>query len=344
MKLASPWTFLVTLFGATLALLLTGCQTTREQTLQRFEFKRLEMGMMFTMQFYASDKQMAEPAAIAAFDRIRELNMILSDYEDDSELNRVRHSSGSGRWIGLSSELWTVMREADRFSQETDGAFDITAGPLIQLWKRARRQRALPAEERLAEARTRVGHYYIEFRNSGRSVVLWRKGMRLDLGGVAKGYAMDEAVKVLERHGIRRALINGGGDMVASGPPPDAPAWKIELPRLDTNAAPQFVALRNAAFATSGDRFQFVSIDGVRYSHIVDPRSGEALSDRALVYVIAPSGMIADALATSASVLDKNKALQLTVRRNCALRVTRVFAGQRTKAESTNFKAHLWKN
>ncbi|MFT4688400.1 MAG: thiamine biosynthesis lipoprotein [Limisphaerales bacterium] len=329
------WILMLTLF-------LQGCESIPESEVQRFEFQRMEMGLMFRMALHAPDEAAAKSAAKAAFDRIRELNSILSDYEDDSELNQVRHSSGSGRWIKVSPELWKVMRAADRFSRDSGGAFDVTAGPLIQLWKRARRQRALPAPDRLAEARTRVGHYYIGFRTKDRSLVLWRQGIRLDLGGIAKGYAMDEAMRVLEAHGIRSALISGGGDLVASAAPPGKPAWKIELPTLSGGGAPRFVALVNAAFATSGDRFQFVLLDGKRYSHIVDARSGQALSDRALVYVVAPSGMIADALATSASVLTGDEAVQLAKKNGALISVTRERENNRIRSESIGFESRLW--
>lgn len=325
------------------ALLLGACRTAPERPLERHAFKRIEMGLMFHVTLYAPSREAAETAAVAAFDRIRELNAILSDYEDDSELNRLRHTSGSGRWVGVSQELWRVLREADRFSRDTGGAFDITAGPLIQLWKRARRQRALPDPERLAEARTRVGHYYVGFRPRDRSVVLWRKGMRPDLGGIAKGFAMDEAMQVLRRRGIRRALISGGGDMVAGDPPPGRPAWKVELPSLDQGATPRFLALRNGAFAASGDRFQFVILDGRRYSHIVDPRTGQALSDRTLAYVVAPSGMVADALATASSVLGATDAIAVARQRGAEISLTRLSGDDREGSESPGFARHLWK-
>jgi thiamine biosynthesis lipoprotein len=305
------------LLGAAVALSLAGgCHATRRQPPERVEFQRLEMGMPVRMVLYATDAARARLAAKTAFDRIRELNLIVSDYEDGSEINRLRHSSGSGRWIPVSEELWTVLRQADRLAHDTEGAFDITAGPLIQLWKRARRQRALPDPEKLAEAKTRVGYYYLDYRDRDRAVVLWQQDMRPDLGGIAKGFVMDQALKVLKQHGIRSALINAGGDMVMSGPPPEKAGWRIELPRLDsTNRADSaFIELRDAAFATSGDRYQFVVLDGKRYSHIVDPRTGVGLTDHSLVYVVARDGMTADALATACSVMEPEKSVRLVSR------------------------------
>lgn len=327
------------------ALILAGCRTVDPATYQRHEFKRIEMGMIVQMTIYSPDPARARLAAKNAFDRIRSLNQILSDYEDDSELNAVRHSSGSGEWIPVSPELWTVMRQSDRFAKETAGAFDITAGPLIQLWKRARRQRALPAPAKLAEAQTRTGHYYIHYRNNDRAVILWRKGMRLDLGGIAKGFAMDEAMKALRREGIRRALITGGGDMVAGDPPPGKPGWKIELPRLDeTNSPPEFISLRNAAFATSGDRYQFVVLNGKRYSHVVDPRTGISLTDHSLVYVIAPTGMIADGLATAASVLAPLNALNYAHRLKAEIQIEKQGAEKEREWKTDGFDTFAWES
>lgn len=326
-----------------LLLAVTGCRTIDPAAYERHEFKRIEMGMIVQMTLYAKDPAQSRLAAKTAFDRIRELNQILSDYEDDSELNRVRHSSGSGDWIEVSPELWTVLRQSARFAKESDGAFDITAGPVIQLWKRARRQRALPDPAKLAEARTRTGHYYIHYRESDRAVILWRKGMRLDLGGIAKGYAMDEAMKVLNREGIRSALITGGGDMVAGDPPPGKPGWKIELPQLNTNAPPAFIRLANAAFATSGDRYQYVVLDGKRYSHIVDPRTGVGLTDHSLVYVIAPSGMIADGLATTSSVLNPTAATKLAADHQAEIKIQKQPDTETQVFTSAGFNRFRWR-
>jgi thiamine biosynthesis lipoprotein len=137
--------------------------------------------------------------------------------------------------------------------------------------------------------------------------------MKLDLGGIAKGYALDEALKVLASHGIARALVSGGGDMAVSGAPPGAPGWRIEIAPLDVADAPpkRFVSLADAALATSGDVFQRLEIEGKRFSHIVDPRTGVGLTDHGLVTIIAPDCMTADALATAVSVLGPEKGLKL---------------------------------
>jgi FAD:protein FMN transferase len=183
----------------------------------------------------------------------------------------------------------------------------VTVGPLVQLWKRARRQRELPAESPLRLARESTGWTNVLLRRSGAGweAQLLRPGMRLDLGGIAKGYALDEAGTVLRSLGNHRFLISGGGDIVVGEPPPGKPGWRIEVGVFDAPGAPaaRFVSLRNEALATSGDTFQRAEIGGRRYSHIVDPRTGIGLTDHSLVTVIAPSGMLADALSKVISVL-----------------------------------------
>ena len=141
-------------------------------------------------------------------------------------------------------------------------------------------------------------------------VRLTKPGMRLDAGGIAKGYALDEATRILRAHGIRSSMVAGAGDIVVTEPPPGEPGWKIEVGRLDAPdaPAPRKILLRNASLCTSGDLFQFVEINGTRYSHIVDPRTALGLTDHALVTVIGPDGITTDALSTALSVAGPDRA------------------------------------
>jgi thiamine biosynthesis lipoprotein len=274
--------------------------------LERFEFSEPQMGVPFRVVFYAPDPATATNAARAVFARIRALNDVLSDYEFDSELSRLSRTAGRGETVPVSAELWTVLHRAQDLAQRTGGAFDITVGPCVSVWRRARRDREMPTPARLAAARAATGWQQLELDAAAHTARLEVPRMRLDLGGIAKGYAADEGLKVLAGHGITRALISGGGDLAVSAPPPGQPGWRIELPPLDAPGAParsRFVRLQQAALATSGDVFQYVEIDGVRYSHIVDPRTGLGLTNRSLVTVIAPDGLTADSLSTAISVL-----------------------------------------
>jgi thiamine biosynthesis lipoprotein len=271
----------------------------------RFEFERPQMGLPFRIVLYAPNSDHANRAAEAAWRRIAELNSILSDYEPESELSRLSRSSGSGFAVPVGTDLWNVLSRAQTISQASDGAFDITVGPLVQLWKRARRQRELPSSEKITSARESVGWNWVVLNSKQQTAQLVRPGMRLDPGGIAKGYALDEAAKALRNAGISRYLVSGGGDMVAGEAPPGQPGWKVEVGVFDTAGAPRprFVSLRKMALATSGDVFQRAEINGVRYSHIVDPRTGIGLTDHSLVTMIGPEGMTVDALSKLVSVL-----------------------------------------
>lgn len=271
------------------------------------------MGMEFRVVLYAPDAAAARQAVDAMYRRVSALNLVLSDYEEDSELTRLNRTAGSGRAVPVSLDLWRVLVEGQRWAQRTHGAFDMTVGPVVQLWRRARRQHELPPPDRLERARAAVGYVYLELDPPRRAVRLMRPGMRLDLGGIAKGYVLDEALRVLEQHGLRRALLQAGGDLVVGESPPGRPGWRVETTAPDGGGAPppESLLLRRCALATSGDRFQYVEIGGVRYSHIVDPRTGVGLTDHSQVAVIARRGMTADALATALSVLGPSNGIEL---------------------------------
>ncbi|MCS7091308.1 MAG: FAD:protein FMN transferase [Verrucomicrobiota bacterium] len=274
------------------------------------------MGMEFRMVLYATGADWARTAAEAAFTRVEQLNLRLSDYEEESELNRLNRMAGSGHWVPVSIDLWRVMTAAQEMAIRTGGAFDVTVGPVVQLWRRARRQRELPPLERLTQASRAVGYTAVELDANRRAIRLQRPGMRLDLGGIAKGYILDEVRAVLRREGVSRALLQAGGDLAVGEAPPHRPWWRIELAQMVTTHtnAEESVKLRHAALATSGDLFQYLEIEGIRYSHIVDPRSGQALTNHGLVFVIAPRAMTADAWSTALSVLGPKEGMPLLER------------------------------
>jgi thiamine biosynthesis lipoprotein len=292
---------------------LCACRAVPPAALQRFEFEQPQMGLPFRLVFHAESQTVANAAARAAFARVAELNQIFSDYEDDSELTRLSRTAGSGRTLKVSEELWRLLVIAQAMSRRSDGAFDITVGPLVQVWRRARRQRELPAPEIIAEAKSRVGWEKLVLDPRARAAKLLVSGMRLDFGSIAKGRALDEALRILRQHGITRALVTGSGDMAIGDPPPDRAGWRIELAPLDAPGAPptHFLSLRNCGFATSGDLFQHIELGGKRYSHIVDPRNGQAMTDHSLVVVIARDCVTANSLSTTTCVIGPTRGLQL---------------------------------
>jgi FAD:protein FMN transferase len=289
--------------------LATSILTTAGTSLERFEFSQPQMGVPFKIILYATDVDQAKKVATAAYARISTLNTILSNYETDSELSQLGYQSGVQGWTPVSKDLFRIITRSQRLSQLTDGAFDLTIGPVAASWRNARRTRAFPEKDQLARFLKRVGWQHLKVDYSRRQICLNSTGMRLDPGGIAKGDALDQALMVLQQHGIESALVAGAGDIAVTAPPPGRKAWRIQLSEFNEKAdqLPTFVNLKNQAIATSGDLFQFVEIDGIRYSHIVNPKSGLGLTERRLVSVIAPRGIEADSLATALSVLDLNQ-------------------------------------
>jgi thiamine biosynthesis lipoprotein len=268
--------------------------------MQRFEYRQVRMGVEARIVVYAPDEARALEACRAAYHRISQLEAKMSDYRPDSELMQLCQRAVN-RWVRVSRELFYVLWRAQNLAAQTAGAFDITIGPLVLLWREAGRTKQLPDEATLNEAKARVGWQKLILSKRRRAAQLARAGMRLDLGGIAKGYACDEALRTLTRFGIRRALVQMGGDLVVGDPPPDQPGWRIELPGLDGQE--QTLLLRRRALSTSGSTEQYVEIGGKRYAHIIDPRTGLGLTHLTLARVQAPDGITADSLATAACVM-----------------------------------------
>jgi thiamine biosynthesis lipoprotein len=268
------------------------------------------MGTRFQILVYAADEDTARKAAKDAFARITSLNAIMSDYDKTSELMRLCAQAG-GPPVPVSAELFFVLSRAQEVSRQSGGAFDVTVGPVVKLWRRSRKVKKLPDPEKLAAARALVGWQNVRLDAEKRTVQLLRPGVQLDLGGIAKGYAADEALAVLKKHGLDRALVAAGGDIAVSGPPPGADGWKIAIARLPGEKDAGRLILHDAAVSTSGDAEQFVEIDGKRYSHIVDPRTGIGLLGRMSVTVVARKGIESDSLTKVAAVLGPEKGMPI---------------------------------
>jgi thiamine biosynthesis lipoprotein len=279
--------------------------------LARYEATAPAMGTTFHIALYAPDDATAATAIKAAFVRIKALDRMMSDYDPASELSQLGAASPTKKPVRVSDELFEVFTTAQHISRQSNGAFDITVGPLTRLWRQSRREKKLPDDATLKQALASVGYEKLKLFPESQSVALTAPGMQLDLGGIAKGYATDEALKVLQEHGIARAMISGGGGLTLGDAPPDSDGWKIGIAPLEPEAKPSiFLRLQNCGIATSGDAWQFVEIDGRRYSHIVDPTTGLGLTERMSVTVIAPTGMLADALSKPLCILGPDKGLQ----------------------------------
>ena len=270
------------------------------------------MGTMFSITLYAPEENSAAAAAEAAFHRVDALEDMMSDYQADSELLQLCDQP-YGKPVAVSPELFDIFQRAQEISKLSNGAFDITIGPCVRLWRFSRKRKTLPTAAELAAARRAVGYGNLRLEPHTRTATLLAPNMRLDLGGIAKGYAADEALKVMTRRGIKSALVAASGDIAIGDPPPEQKGWKVSLSTIDahTNQVTGTWVLHNCGVSTSGDTEQFVEINGVRYSHILDPSTGLGLTNRIQASIIAPDATATDALATTVCVLGPKRGLAL---------------------------------
>lgn len=263
------------------------------QAQSRHVFPHSAMGTKFTITISAADTSGLSAVIRKSFARIDALEQSMSDYRADSELNRLTGNTG---WQRVSSDLYTVLRFSRKLARRSGGAFDPTIGPLTKLWRRAFRQQEFPEERDISRARSRVQWRGLKARR-GR-IRLLREDMQLDLGGVAKGYALDVVGRLLREAGFPAFIVDGGGDLLLGDPPDDQPqGWLVAF--AGSNGKQAF---HNVAVATSGDTYRYLEHKGERYSHIIDPRTGYGVTGRAMVTVIGPSAMVADGLASAASI------------------------------------------
>jgi FAD:protein FMN transferase len=308
-------------------LLLAACRSVpAEKPLQRFEFSRPAMGTLITITLYAPDSAPAKAAAAAAFQRIDALEDVMSDYQADSELMRLCDQP-FGTPVPVGKDLFDVLQRAQRTAKLSDGAFDVTVGPYVRLWRFARKRKVLPTPEEVAAARAAVGWQKLRLDAHTHTVTLLVPNMRLDLGSIGKGYSADQALQVLKARGIDRALVAASGDIAVGNPPPGQPGWKVGIAVLGsaTNSAPRTVLLHNAGISTSGDTEQFIEINGVHYSHIVNPATGLGLTNRIQATVIGPDATTTDSLDTTLSLLGIKRGLALadSLPHTAALMVTK---------------------
>lgn len=307
--------------------MLLGCATP-----ERLEYTRLVMGVQCRIVLYAPDRAAGDDAARAAFAELARLERIFSDYRDTSEVSALARHAGT-QPMRVSPELIEILQDADRVHRATGGVFDVTVGPVSRLWREARRVGTPPDPFELADALALVGASSLHLDPEAGTVLLEHPGMSLDLGGIAKGYSVQQALGVLRERGVRRALVALAGDLALGDPPPGRRGWRIALPcpaeplgagalqpllhtagagafqpplHVATNARPVTTSLlqANTCISTSGPEEQSIEVDGRRLSHIIDPRTGMGGESPVTVTVIAPRGAIADALASALTLLD----------------------------------------
>jgi len=266
------------------------------------------MGTVLEIAVVSEDAARARAALEACFAEARALDALVNHWQPDSalaELNRA--AGGAPRFVPPG--LARILADAAALARRSEGAFDPTVGPLVALWREAREAGRLPAPERLDAARARVGFAGIEL--DGLQARLARSGMSVDLGGFAKGWALDRLGEVLARHGIERALLSfGQSSLLALGAPEDAPAWRV-LVRDPRGGFAGVASLRDASLSVSESFGESAEVAGRRLGHVIDPRSGEPLDRAAGAVVVAPSGAEAEAWSKAVLVLPAARAFAL---------------------------------
>ncbi len=266
------------------------------------------MGMEVRLVLDVEDETVARRAAEAAFATIASLDGRLSDYRPDSVVRAIERAAPDP--VEVDGDVLAVVQQALQVARASGGAFDPTVAPVVALWREARQTGRLPDAGALARARALVDWSRVDVEVDARLIRLRERGMRLDLGGVAKGFILQRALDTLRAHGVTRALVEAGGDIVVGEAPRGRGGWQVAASCGEWRPA---VTIVNAAMATSGATFQFVEIDGVRYSHVVDPRTGRALTTHHTVHVVAADAALADAWATALGVLGPDGARIVTL-------------------------------
>ena len=280
----------------------------REETprLKEFQFTQIHMGMPVNLTVWAESRPLAESACKVAFRRIGELENVFSDYIEGSDVDRVNFAK-VGQKVSVAPSFGLLVGSSQMINKISQGAFDPTFGDLIMLWRSARKTKQLPSQDAIDLVLRDSGLGNVELirvtDDSGNDELFAIKNSDLsfDFGGIAKGYIGDRAISSLKEQGIDIACYEAGGDIVCSNPPPGTTGWPIDVP-----GQPE-LKVSNCGVAVSGDTVQFVVIDNVRYSHVVDVRTGRAITKRTMAVVIAPTGTLSDALATAGCVLESDE-------------------------------------
>jgi thiamine biosynthesis lipoprotein len=272
----------------------------------------MTMGTFARVVAVAQNRQQADAAIAAAFEAIHFVNRTMSDYDPNSLLSRVNREAFEHP-VEVDADLFAVLAAAKLYSCASDGAFDVTIGPVVQLWRKAKNDGTAPTPEALAKAKAAVGDENLILDAENQTVQFAKEGMFLDLGGIAKGYGIDKAIEALQAAGLKGGMVDIGGDLRCFGTPAHGKRhWRIGLQDPQTEGQILLtLTMDDRAVATSGDYRRFVVIDGHKHSHIVNPATADSAQDLASVTLLAPTAMAADALATAVTVMGDEKGLEL---------------------------------
>lgn len=312
--------------------------------LQKFRFTETKMGSPFNLVFWADDTAKAAHLAREGFALVDFYNSIFSDYDNNSELSRINHQAGKSTQT-LSPPLFDILLYAANAWRKSKGAFDITVAPLSQLWRRARKEKRFPDTGSINRAKRMVGFNRIQLDTVARTISFPDTMMKLDLGGIAKGYTAEKVLEFLRSKGITKALVDAGGDITLGDAPDNTSGWiiAVNVPESAEELLAKRLLLHNLSVATSGDAFQYFEKDGKKYSHIIDPRTGYGIESQRNVTIIAATGTDADWLATASSILPMEAVKKLCHTMHAEFLITEIKNGKISYHLSDGF-ARYWKN
>jgi thiamine biosynthesis lipoprotein len=322
-----------------------GCYVKGAAQEKKFSFTREKMASPFTIILYHRDSTHANFAANHCFKLVDSFVNIFSDYLDMSELSLLNATAGSGKYIPVSPALFDIISISQKAYNQTKGAFDITMGPIVRLWRKARKEKSFPEKALITEKMKSVGFKKVEIDNVGRSIRLLQPGMQLDLGGIAQGYIAQKVLERLARFNIKQALIDVSGDIAIADPPPGKKGWTIgvNLPESEQLQKNKLV-LSNRSVSTSGDMYQFLEHEGKKFSHIIDPKSGYGITSQKNVTVIADKATTADWLATACSIMPVKKAKRLAGKLQAEVLIAELKNSAIVQTSTKNFSYFYYSN
>lgn len=276
--------------------------------------KIFTMGTEARVKVLADSRQTAQNCIKAAAEQFNLIEKIFSDRRSDSEISAVNREAFKGP-MKVSRQVYQLIKTSVGFSELSGGAFDITVGPLVDLWRQAGDANRMPSDEQIKEACAKVGFKKLILDDTDTTVRFAAEGMRLDFGGIAKGYAVDLAAEAMKSSGAKSGMVDIGGNIRCFGKPPKGKEdWVIGLQNPDLKSPQQVIMmlkLDDKSVATSGNYQRFVIIGGKHFSHIIDPRTGQTVEGLASVTIITEQATDADALSTAATVLGLEKGKKL---------------------------------
>ena len=310
---------------------------------KKYIFTENKMGSPFNLIFVANDSSKARLIANDCFKLIDSLAQIFSDYDTTSEVNKINANAGL-RPSKMSPAMLDLVLKSKEAYLKSEGSYDITIGPLSLLWRKAIKTKTFPVDSAIQNRKSLVGFKLLKIEKEKGTIYLPKKGMRLDFGGIAKGYIAQWIINHLRDIGIQEALADAGGDISMSGAPLDSKGWLVgvNLPETTDDLLDQKLALSNISVATSGDAYQYIEKNGVKYSHIINPKTGYGVIWLRNVTVIAPTGATADWLATACSILPLMEAKKIALENHAQLLMGTIELGKIKFYSTLGFEKY-WK-